>query len=230
MKPPRPQKAQPPRADSNEAGLQTRLRLMLAAERLIAELGVGVSTRDIGLAAGQSNKSAVSYHFGTRHDLALAICRYHDLDIVHRREARLQSLSGRGSLLDWLGGIVRPITAHLDALGSPSWYARFLAACVGDPMLREVVFADAIAQQSMKTLFAEVNQRLPDLPPAVFEARGAMTQQLIVSTCAAHERALQTRSATPFSSWHDLAEVTLDALVGLWRAPVRATSAKPAAR
>jgi AcrR family transcriptional regulator len=197
---------------------------MTAAEKLFAEFGVGVSTRDIGKAAGQSNTSAVAYHFGSRAELVLAIVRHHDLDIVQRREAMMQAVSKQGSLIDWLECTVRPITAHLASQGTPSWYARFLAGCISDPSLREVLVADSITQTSMQTLLTEVNQRLPALPASVFEARGAMTQHLIVSTCANHERALQLGAPTPYSSWEDLCHVTIDALVGLWRAPVRAHS------
>jgi AcrR family transcriptional regulator len=212
------------RSQSNEAGEHTRLLLMAAGERLFAEQGVGVSTRDIGKAAGQSNKSAVGYHFGSRDELVLAITRHHDRDIVQRREAMMQAVSKHGSLVDWLGCTVRPITDHLASLGTPSWYARFLAGCINDPSLRDVVFADAITQASMQTLLTEVNQRLPALPASVFEARGAMTQHVIVSTCASHERALQLGAPTPFASWAECCEVTIDALVGLWRAPVRGHS------
>src|SRR4051794_40171550 len=46
-----------------------RQRLLLAAEVLIAERGAAVPLRDIAVAAGQRNNSAVNYHFGSRDGL-----------------------------------------------------------------------------------------------------------------------------------------------------------------
>jgi AcrR family transcriptional regulator len=206
----------------NEAGEHTRTRLIHAGERLIAELGVAVSTREIGKAAGQSNKSVVAYHFGTKDNLVLAIARHHAPDIERRREAMMAVLPSSSSLIDWLGCIVKPITDHLASLGKPTWYARFLACCMTDPALRDVVFADAITSPSMRTMLDEVNRRLPALPPPIFEARGFMSQHLIVNACADYERALHRGAHSPFSSWTALGATTIDALVGLWGAPVSA--------
>src|SRR5918994_2862767 len=54
-------------------GEQTRHAILDAAERLIAEQGVRVPLRDIALAAGQRNNSAVNYHLRNRQDLIDAI-------------------------------------------------------------------------------------------------------------------------------------------------------------
>jgi AcrR family transcriptional regulator len=176
--------------------------------------------REISQAAGQGNKSVVAYHFGSRSDLVLAVARHHAPDVEQRRVAMMAALGGRGTLAAWLTCTVKPITDHLAALGSPSWYARFLAGAISDPKLREVVFEDALSSPAMRALFAEVNARLPALPAAVFEARGVMSQHLIVNTCADYERALQARTRTPFRSWQALCDATMDALLGLWLAPV----------
>lgn len=208
-------------AQGNEAGELTRTRLIEAGERLFAELGVAVSTREIGKAAGQSNKSAVAYHFGTRSDLVLAIARHHGPDVEQRREAMMAALPKSGTLADWLTCIVKPITDHLASLGKPTWYARFLACATTDPTLREVVFTDALNAASMRTMLEEVNARLPAMPPDVFEARGFMSQHLIVNACADFERALQAGKGTPFTSWQGVCDLVVDALLGLWMAPVR---------
>lgn len=199
----------------------TRTRLIIAAERLFAEQGAGVSTREIGKAAGQSNKSVVAYHFGSRADLVLAIARHHAPDIEQRREAMMAALSKGGTLGDWLACSVKPITDHLESLGSPTWYARWLACCTTDPALRAVVFEEALTSASMRLMLDEMNQRLPALPADVLEARGFMSQHLIVNACADYERALHARAHTPYGSWQGLCAVTVDALLGLWRAPVR---------
>ncbi|MFF3341347.1 hypothetical protein [Streptomyces flavidovirens] len=35
--------------------------------------------------------------------------------------------------------MVRPVTEHLDALGSPTWYARFTAQIMVDPALHAIM-------------------------------------------------------------------------------------------
>lgn len=50
-----------------------RNELLDAAERLIAERGVQVPLRDIAVAAGQRNNSAVNYHFRGRSELIAAV-------------------------------------------------------------------------------------------------------------------------------------------------------------
>lgn len=204
----------------NDAGESTRSRLVAAAERLFAEQGAAVSTREIGKAAGQSNKSVVAYHFGTRDELVLAIARTHAPDIERRREAMMAAMPATSELADWLACIVKPITDHLASLGRPTWYARFLVCALADPRLRELVFDDAITSPSMRTMLHEVNRRLPALPPDVFEARGLMSQHLIVNTCADYERALQARTRAPWASWQAVCDTTVDALLGMWCAEV----------
>ena len=71
----------------------------------------------------------------------------------------------------------------------------------------------------MRTL-AGLQRCLPELPTEVKLERGAMTRQLIVHMFAERERALAELTATPRASWHDAASGLVDAIVGLWSAPV----------
>ncbi|MGN5236247.1 TetR/AcrR family transcriptional regulator [Rhodococcus sp. SJ-3] len=55
-------------------GSKTRLLLISAAEKLVAENGPeGVSSRQIAAAAGQTNNYAVQYHFGSKEGLLDAV-------------------------------------------------------------------------------------------------------------------------------------------------------------
>src|SRR5439155_5960126 len=92
MRAARPAKARP------AAGEQ----MILAAERLFAERGIGaVSLREIGSAAGQRNNGAAQYHFGTKRGLVDAIVEYRMQPINERRVALLAEIdaAGRGSEL-----------------------------------------------------------------------------------------------------------------------------------
>ena len=59
-------------------GSATRERLVDAAEHVFASLGIeDANLREINRAAGQSNNSALHYHFGSREALLQAVVRRH---------------------------------------------------------------------------------------------------------------------------------------------------------
>lgn len=212
----------PARARRVEARVSdgTRERLISTAERLFAEQGLSVSNRQIGEAAGEANNSVVGYHFGTKTELVLAILRSHAPDMEERRAAMLGSLSSEPKLGDWLACVVRPITDHLDSLGAPSWYARFLAQVATDPALRQVILDETLSSPSMLVTAEGLNRARPVLPLEVFEERSDMMRHIIIYTCAERERALQASLPTPRATWEEAALGMIDALIGLWSAPV----------
>lgn len=67
----------------------SREQMLLAAERLIAEKGPGVALRDIAVAAGQRNNSAVHYHFGSREGLFKAVVQYRQTPLEKQRASLL---------------------------------------------------------------------------------------------------------------------------------------------
>lgn len=201
-------------------GNETREYILSTAERLFGEHGVSaVSNRQISEAAGQANNSAVGYHFGTKSDLVLAIVRRHTPSIERRREQMLTAIQGSRDLRDWLACFVLPQTEYLDSLGSPSWFARFIAQATTDPTMRRIVIDETIASASMQETIAGVTRIMPILPEEVREERGDMCRQLIVHVCAERERALHEGTPTPRATWDGAAAGLLDALVGLWQAP-----------
>src|SRR5882762_8335795 len=115
----------------------TREALLDAAERLFAEHGVhAVANRQISLAAGQGNNAAVNYHFGTKAELVRAVSRRHAEQIEVDRVRMMDAIGDSTELRDWVACAVRPVTEHLEDLGTPSWYARFIAQVTSDPALR----------------------------------------------------------------------------------------------
>jgi len=204
-------------------GNETREFILATAERLFAEQGVAaVSNRQVSEAAGQANNFAVGYHFGTKADLVLAIVRRHAPSIEQRRSGMLAKLDGSSDLRGWLSCLVRPVTEHLESLGSPSWYARFIAQATTDPSLRQLVTDESVASPSMQETTQGLTRLMPVLPEEVREERADMTRLLMVHTCAERERALQSGTATPRATWEATATGLVDALVGLWLAPFTA--------
>jgi AcrR family transcriptional regulator len=199
----------------------TRERILTAAERLFAEHGVfAVSNRQVSEAAGQGNNAAVGYHFGTKSDLIRAIIRRHAEPIERTRVRLLADLADSTDLRDWVACLVRPITERLAALGNPTWYARFGAQVMTDPAVRTIMIEESLTSPSLRRILEGMQRCLPDLPADVRAERGDMARQLIVHMCAERERALAEGTKTPRANWHDAATGLIDAIVGMWRAPV----------
>jgi AcrR family transcriptional regulator len=198
----------------------TRDALLVAAERLFAEHGMhAVSNRQISEAAGQGNNAAACYHFGSRADLLRAIEARHRAAIDEIRQRKLDEITSNKELRDWIGVLVYPFTEHLEALGSPTSYARFAAQAMADPTYRELVVAGALTSELMLKTVRGINRCLPDRPKRVRLGRWMMASNLLMHTCAEIEGELAIGRPSVSSNWSVVAEELINALVGLWEAP-----------
>jgi AcrR family transcriptional regulator len=205
----------------------TRELILDAAERLFAEHGVlAVSNRQVSEAAGQGNNAAVGYHFGTKADLVRAIARRHAEAVERIRQRMLAEVEPSTQVRDWVACLVRPPAEHLAELGSATWFARFGAQVMTDPALRPIMEEESLGSPSLHQVLHGLNRCLPDLPAEVRAERDDMARQLMVHMLAERERALGDGTPTPRSSWHDTATGLLDALVGLYLAPVTGRSTR----
>jgi AcrR family transcriptional regulator len=203
----------------------TRELILTTAERLFAEHGVyNVSNRQVGEAAGQGNHTAVGYHFGTKADLVRAIARKHGERIELIRARMVDELGAEAEVRDWVACLVRPVTEHLATLGGPTWFARFGAQVMTDPALRDIMIEESLGAPSLHQIVHGLNRCLPELPADVRAERDDMARQLMVHMCAERERALADGTATPRSSWREAGTGLVDAIVGLWAAPVTGCS------
>jgi len=148
-----------------------------AAERLLAERGIdAVSLREVQAAAGQRNKSAAQYHFGSRAGLidAIIATRMAPIDLARRR--RLDDLDDdrvTPTTHDYVRALVDPL-ADATVRRSRSWYARFLARSYTDP-----VWAGAVDESGHGTALVAWRRRLdehltdaiPELPASLRQAR-----------------------------------------------------------
>ncbi|MEU5366658.1 TetR family transcriptional regulator [Streptomyces sp. NPDC005925] len=201
----------------------TRDLILTTAERLFAERGVyAVSNRQISEAAGQGNNAAVGYHFGTKTDLVRAIFRRHAPRVEEIRVRLLAGIGDSTDVRDWADCLVRPVPEHLAALGSPTWYARFCAQAMTDPALRQILHEESLTSAALREAVDGLNRCLPDLPAEVRAERAGMVRLLVVHTAAERERALAEGAPTPRLTWQDATAGLVDAIVGLWPAPVTA--------
>ena len=107
----------------------TRLLIIEAAERMVAERGVhGSSLREVAADAGQRNTGAVRYHFGTKELLVNAVFEHRMAPINARRLSLLEQLDAGGDGHDLRGlleAFTYPLAETLGDPGRPSWYLRF---------------------------------------------------------------------------------------------------------
>jgi AcrR family transcriptional regulator len=208
----------------SERATSTQEAILAAAERLYAEHGMfAVSNRQVSEAAGQGNNAAVGYHFGTKADLVRAIEQKHRGPVEQLREQMVSNVRDSGDsseMRDWVGCLVRPLTEHLATLGNPSWYARFAAQAMTDPAYYNIIVRGALSSPSLVQVVDGINRCLPDLSVEVRFERNIMARNLLMHTCADRERALASGSSMHQSSWRAAASGLVDAIVGLWLAPV----------
>ena len=106
--------------------LSTKEQIVLAAERLFAERGYdGVSLREIGVAAGSSNNSAVQYHFGSKEQLVVSIFD-HRLSYIDQRRELLVAQMRPNDLRSWVECYVLPLLEQGEMDGSH--YMSFIAS------------------------------------------------------------------------------------------------------
>lgn len=112
-----------------------------AAERLVAEHGLAaMSLREVQKAAGQRNKSAAQYHFGSHHGLIEAIVAARMGPINEARFERLAAADAAPeppSLRELAAIMVEPLAEA--TLRPGSCWARFLRQTYADPEVSDVV-------------------------------------------------------------------------------------------
>ncbi|MGW5641649.1 TetR/AcrR family transcriptional regulator [Saccharopolyspora sp. NPDC003752] len=190
----------------------TRERLIIAAERLFAQRGIGeVSLREVGAAAGQRNTSAAQYHFGDKAALIEAIFDYRMNKINERRMHHLATLhvDGRNSeLRSLLEAFVFPLAA---SVAEPeSYYARFLAQFAADPRCQPSWNWETAT--SLRLVWSGLRRCLSHLPESTVQARLRMLQHLVLHTVADHERAGEPSGDDHHEQW---ATGLVDAAEGL---------------
>jgi AcrR family transcriptional regulator len=164
---------------SNEAGHETRERLLDAAERLFAERGLdAVSVRDITEVAG-ANTASIHYHLGSKLDLIAATLQRRSDALGARRDELLDEIEARPDidLRAVVEALVRP-TAELAASGDGGRsYVAFLAALGSHAELVSVLLElfDPYTERFLKVLA----RATPDLPEDARVLRFAVSKDLI---------------------------------------------------
>lgn len=164
--------------------LGTRERLLLTAERLIAEAGVGqVSMRQINAEAGARNLSAVHYHFGSLDGVIAAILEYRMAPIERRRSAMLDELvadkSRQITVNDVLNAVVWPLAEQMLARAGSNHYIGFVAATYRTPRLDSWRAVNPRHRRGLVRSYIMLRRLLPGIPKEVLHTRILMEWRLV---------------------------------------------------
>lgn len=160
--------------------------MIRAAEEVAVERGLGATTlSEVQQRAGQANKSAARYHFGSRDGLLDAVleARMKPVD-AHRRQLLEASSGVRLDHGDVAALFVRPLAAQ--TLGRPgSRFARFLMQALSDPTQSARVL-EHVRAASFRELRDRFRATTP-LPAELAELRFGSLVMLTVATLATWE-------------------------------------------
>lgn len=163
----------------------SRRAMIDAAEQLIAEHGLSALTlKAVQNAAGQLNKSAAKYHFGSREGLLDVIIETRMSRVNELRRVRLDQLGSAATVRATVAALVEPLAAEtLGRVGSR--YARFLSQAVSDPALAEILQKHLSAGSFRRV--QDILSDFVDAPREVAEWRVAGVVNLTLVTFASWE-------------------------------------------
>lgn len=180
-----------------------REAILDAALALFAEHGIdGVTLAAINKASGHRNRSATTYHFGSKDELARVLVGDILLDHDARRGPLLDEIEGRGErapLAEVLAASMRPLIDDL-ATSDGRLRLRLLARFTGDGRfvehIRGVMQEAPVLQRSTDLVAAYLGH----LPEPVLLERIALATGFGVMACADRAQAIDTGAAQPDSA------------------------------
>jgi AcrR family transcriptional regulator len=182
-------------------------KLLITAERLFGERGLdAVSLRQVAVAAGHANNSAVQHHFRSKEGLILAVFQMR-LPILERAQQQwLDEIEKRGTptFEDNLAAILMPVVYALKEPTRTTFAMFGLRLMDGD--LAERTMSAQFAPVSAK-IAARLQAQLPGLSPGVFDVRYRFAVRLFLNGFIELKRMRQSRNS-PYSTedlfWDDV--------------------------
>jgi AcrR family transcriptional regulator len=174
-----------PKDGRHARSLETRERILLAAEKLFAELGIAnVSLRDVSIAAGQKNNGAVQYHFGDRDNLVREIAAYRAQATERVRAellAKLASSKKTAQVRDYVSAFVLSLASALD---EENYFLRFLSRLVIE---RGGIFTQSVPESTIIFMRTVMRKLLPNHSDGVIEERWHILMTSTVHVLASYQ-------------------------------------------
>jgi AcrR family transcriptional regulator len=173
----------------------TREKLLDAATKAFAEHGVtNASLLDITRQAGQRNRGALHYHFGSRDGVLAAVLERH-VGFLAEREGELLADALE---VDGLPPVVEAIVRPAVELAESGWRGRCCLLIIAelaeeDPRDLAPEVAAALDRTGGPAVYATLAERMPPMPEAVLLERQALITEFILRSVADRARLLGRR-------------------------------------
>lgn len=204
---------------------ETRERLIEAATREFAAHGVhAASLLEVTRQAGQRNRGAVHYHFGSREGMLVAVLEQR-VDFVAERERELLALA-RQRPDDDLESAVQAIVRPAVELGDLGWEGRcylvILAELVEDDRdLLDPEVAAVLERMGGWDAFELLSDRTPPMPAELAQERLSLVTGFILRAAADRARARERSTSRPQLETEQFITNLVAMVVGMLTAPVR---------
>jgi AcrR family transcriptional regulator len=173
----------------------TRQRLLDAAAHEFAEHGVwNASLIEVTRRAGQRNRAALRYHFGSREAVLCAVLERH-VEFLAQREGELLSKALQAPDDD-VGAVVEAIVRPAAELAASGWRGRacllIVAELAGeDPARFSPELESVLARTGGNEVYALLAARMPEVPDDVLAERFSLITVFILRAVADRARALE---------------------------------------
>lgn len=176
---------------------RTRERLIDEAARAFAQNGVyGASLIDITRRAGQRNRGALHYHFGSRRGVLCAVLERHVGFLADREGELLEIALTRPD--DDVKSVVEAIVRPATELAESGWRGRCFLMILSelveeDPSGLDPAVADALARTGGYAVYGLLAERMAPVSTAVRNERFALATGFILHAVADRARVLGRR-------------------------------------
>jgi AcrR family transcriptional regulator len=173
----------------------TRERLLDAAAREFAEQGVwNASLIEVTRRAGQRNRAALRYHFGSREAVLCAVLDRH-VEFLAQREGELLA-KALHTPDDDLGAVVEAIVRPAAELAASGWRGRscllIIAELAGeDPARLSPELESVLARTGGHAVYALLAVRMPSVRADLVDERFSLITSFILRAVADRARALE---------------------------------------
>ncbi len=182
-------------ASTTAPAADTRRRLVAAATEAFAEQGVfSASLVDITRRAGQRNRGAVHYHFGSRDGLIVAVIDQHAPFLSRREGELLERARARPAddLTSVLEAIVRPAVELAETGTDGRRYLVIIGQLVEEYDRVHAEVAEALARTGGVPVYDLLEARLPAYDDALRAERLALVTSFILRSVADRARAQES--------------------------------------
>jgi len=189
-----------------------------AAERLVAERGLAaMSLREVQGAAGQRNKSAAHYHFGSKEGLVEAVVATRMGAVGAARRELLDDIGPDADRRELVEALVLPLADHVLSGPRSSHWARFLVQAANDPTLAAVV-RRSFEGSSFRDVRGRLLASLDHLPEPLRARRLDHAVAIVVTSLAHLEGGGRGDGAVTLPASVQIADL-VDMALGLLEAP-----------